>query len=316
MSRLLTSIDRASRLRRVTLAALMLVVSGSLRAAELLQGAIDIHCHTAPDALPRSVSDVELARMAQGLGMRAIVLKNHYTATADRAWLAMQAVPGIEIFGGVALNRALGGLNPEAVVRMAEMHGRRGKIVWLPTWDAEYVVRRAGERRPAVATVVDGQVVPELAEIFRVVVQHDLVLATGHASAREALIIVAAAQAAGVKRILVTHALFPPLDATRDLLVELAGRGAYLELVWLQHFYPPKPVPNAPPSLAIEAAVATIRAVKAEHVILASDFGQAGNPPPPEGLNSFMTSLRAAGINDADLNQMTRINPARLLGLP
>ncbi|MFB3100397.1 MAG: hypothetical protein ACE1ZM_03020, partial [Gammaproteobacteria bacterium] len=29
------------------------------------------------------------------------------TSTADRAFLAMRRVPGIEIFGGIALNRAV-----------------------------------------------------------------------------------------------------------------------------------------------------------------------------------------------------------------
>lgn len=103
------------------------------RADESLRGAIDVHCHTAPDALARSVDDVALARQAKAAGMRAIVLKNHYTATADRAWLAMRAEPGIEVFGGIALNRAVGGINAEAVLRMAQMEGRRGRMVWLPT---------------------------------------------------------------------------------------------------------------------------------------------------------------------------------------
>src|SRR5438445_4289963 len=90
------------------------------RAAEpiSLAGVIDFHCHTAPDSVPRSINDFELARLARDAGMRSIVLKNHFAPTADRAQLLMREVPGIAVFGGLVLNRAVGGLNAEAVRRM------------------------------------------------------------------------------------------------------------------------------------------------------------------------------------------------------
>ncbi len=65
-----------------------------------LVGVIDFHCHSGPDSRPRSVTDIEIARLAKRAGMRGLVFKNHYTMTADRAALAMQVVEGIEIFGG------------------------------------------------------------------------------------------------------------------------------------------------------------------------------------------------------------------------
>lgn len=278
------------------------------RADESLRGAIDVHCHTAPDALARSVDDVALARQAKAAGMRAIVLKNHYTATADRAWLAMRAEPGIEVFGGIALNRAVGGINAEAVLRMAQMEGRRGRMVWLPTWDARHWVAAAGEARPSLGVVVDGRPVPELAEVFRVAADHGLVIATGHASPEESLVLIEAACAAGVRHVLVTHALAPQLGMTDEHLREMVRRGATIELVWLQH-HPPAAVPVA-------RAVAAIRAVGAEHVVIASDFGQAANPAPPEGLRAFIVALREAGITDAEIDLMAKRNPARVLGLP
>ncbi len=277
------------------------------QADEILRGAIDVHCHTAPDALARSIDDVALARQAKAAGMRAIVLKNHYTATADRAWLAMQVEPGIEVFGGVALNRAVGGVNAEAVLRMAQMEGRRGRIVWLPTWDARHWVAVAEEARPSLGVVVDGRPVPELDAVFRVAAEHDLVIATGHASAEESLVLIDAARAAGVKHVLVTHALAPQLGVTDEHLREMVRRGATIELVWLQH-HPPAGVPVA-------RAVAAIRAVGVEHVVIASDFGQATNPSPPDGLRAFILALREAGFTAAELDLMAKRNPARLLGL-
>jgi hypothetical protein len=109
---------------------------GQLR-DEILAGVIDFHCHTGPDALPRSISDLELARLAKLAGMKGLVLKNHYTMTADRAALVMREVEGIEVFGGIVLNRSVGGLNAEAIRRMIQFEGRRGRVVWLPTFDGQ-----------------------------------------------------------------------------------------------------------------------------------------------------------------------------------
>ena len=113
-----------------------------------LTGVIDFHCHSGPDALQRSVSDLEIARIAQRAGLRGLVLKNHFTSTAGRAELVRREVPGLEVFGGIVLNRAVGGLNPEAVKRMTEFEGERGKVVWLPTFDAGNHVKFFKENRP------------------------------------------------------------------------------------------------------------------------------------------------------------------------
>lgn len=288
-------------------------------ASDLLRGAIDLHCHSAPDVVARSVNDVQLAESARAAGLRGLVIKNHYTSTAGRAQLAMLAVPGIEIFGGIALNRAVGGLNAEAVLRLAETDGHRGRVVWLPTFDAENAVRAAGENRPSVAVVANGQPVPELAGVFAVMARHNLVLATGHSSAAESLVLIAAARAAGIKQVVVTHALFPSLRASDADLRAMAELGAWLELAWLMHHAPAAgpgvPAALAQPQVPLARAVGVIRNVGARHIVLSSDFGQAANPPPPAGLRSFVTNLLAAGITPAEIELMLRRNPARVLGL-
>src|SRR5258708_21904749 len=72
-----------------------------------LAGVSDLHCHTAPDAVPRSINGFELARLGRDAGMRPIVLKDHYTITADRAQMGMHALPRLEVFRGIALNRPI-----------------------------------------------------------------------------------------------------------------------------------------------------------------------------------------------------------------
>src|ERR1044072_6299149 len=98
--------------------------------AQPLRGVIDIHVHAAPDSVARSIDAIDLARMAKKRGMRAIVLKSHWEPTASMAYLVRKAVPGIEVFGGIDLNRAVGGVNATAVERMASIQGGWGRVVW------------------------------------------------------------------------------------------------------------------------------------------------------------------------------------------
>ena len=81
--------------------------------------------------------------------MRGLVLKNHYESTASLAYVVRKEVPGIEIFGGIDLNRSVGGINPAAVERMTMVKGGWGRVVWMPTFDAENQVRYSKEQ-PAV----------------------------------------------------------------------------------------------------------------------------------------------------------------------
>ncbi|MBT4865486.1 MAG: hypothetical protein HON53_10245, partial [Planctomycetaceae bacterium] len=129
-----------------------------------LFGAIDFHVHSGPDSFTRSITDLEIARIARQRKMGALVMKNHFTMTADRAWLAERAT-GQRCYGGIVLNRAVGGLNVEAVARMVTFTGERGKVVWLPTFDAENHVRHFKDDRPSVPVVRNGKPVAELADI-------------------------------------------------------------------------------------------------------------------------------------------------------
>ena len=74
-------------------------------------GVIDMHVHPDPDVFGRSLTDIELAMIARRKGMRGIVIKNHVVTTADRAALVMQQVPGIEVWGGIVLNKWYGCLH-------------------------------------------------------------------------------------------------------------------------------------------------------------------------------------------------------------
>ena len=46
--------------------------------SDILQGAWDLHFHTAPDVSPRKCTDLELAKDWMSAGMKGGVIKNHY----------------------------------------------------------------------------------------------------------------------------------------------------------------------------------------------------------------------------------------------
>src|SRR5579863_312344 len=180
---------------------LMLLLIGLPVSAQSLDGVIDMHAHSDPDGTPRSIDAIDLAKLAKARGMRGLVLKNHYEPTASLAYLVRKEVPGIEIFGGIDLNRSVGGVNPAAIERMVLVKGGWGRVVWLPTFDAENQVRFSKENRPFVSVSHGGQLLPEVKQVIALAAQHHLTLETGHSSAEEGLMIVRQAHAEGVEHI-------------------------------------------------------------------------------------------------------------------
>src|ERR1700736_5310225 len=97
--------------------------------AQSLTGVIDIHAHSDPDSVPRSIDAIDIAKLARSRGMRGLVLKNHYEPTASLAYIVRKEVPGIEIFGGISLDLTNGGVNPAAVEWMTKVKGGYGRVV-------------------------------------------------------------------------------------------------------------------------------------------------------------------------------------------
>jgi len=273
-----------------------------------LQGVVDIHCHADPDSVPRSIDAVDLAKLAKQAGMRGLVLKNHYESTASLAYIVRKIVPGLEVFGGIDLNRSVGGINPAAIERMVLVKGNYGRVVWLPTFDAENQVRYSKENRPFVSVTRNGELTPEVREVIALAVKHNLTLETGHSSAAECLTIVREAKRAGVKNVIVTHAAIAPIHMTTAQMKEAAGLGAWIEFVYNALIGPNKEFTPADYAKAI-------REVGPAHCILSSDLGQAANPVHTEGLIAYFAAMEKAGFTHADIELMSRKNPAKAIGL-
>ena len=277
--------------------------------ASLLRGAIDIHIHSDPDNVPRSIDGLDAATMARDSGMRGIVLKNHYDPTAGLAFLARKHAPGLEVFGGIDLNLTVGGMNAVAVEHLTQVAGGWGRIVWMSTFDAENQVRYSKESRPFVSVARGGALLPETRAVIAAIARHDLVLATGHTSASEALLLLQEGRRQRVRHMVVTHAMNPPIEMDVGGMRAAVTEGAFIEFVGGS-------LTEAGAGARLDRYVAAIREIGPEFCIVSSDLGQKNNPLPTVGFASFVRELQKRGLLPRDTDRMTKDNPAKLLGLP
>jgi len=282
-----------------------------------IAGLMDTHVHSAPDVFGRSLDDEEVATLYRDRGLEALVLKSHVATTADRAWFARKHVAGLKVFGGIALNSAVGGINPDAVNWMARMQGGYGRVVWFPTFDSDNHVKHFKDAPEGIKVLgTDGKVLPAVRDVLKVCAEQKLVVQTGHLSPTEALAVIAAGRDAGVDRMVVTHAQFEVVNMSLAQMKEAAAMGAKLELCamgpllgpeahlqWMRHWRQVK----------VEETAAAVREIGAQNFILATDLGQMGNPSPADGLQLFVLDLIKTGLGKDQIMTMGREVTGRLL---
>jgi len=278
-------------------------------AANSLRGTIDIHVHSYPDNVERSIDGIDAAAQAQARGMRGIVLKNHYDPTSGLAWMVRKQVPGLEVFGGIDLNLTVGGMNVAAVEHMTQVTGGWGRVVWMSTFDAENQVRVSKENRPFVRVSANGELLPETKAVIAAIAKHDLVLATGHVSPTEGLMMLREGHRLGVRHMVVTHAIQSPVFMSVPQMQEAAAEGAFIEFAGGSLASKEAPA-------RMDTFVDVIRRVGPQFCIVSTDLGQKGNALPADGFAAIIAALRSRGMTDQEIDLVTRRNPARLLGLP
>lgn len=282
-------------------------------------GVIDMHVHSHPDVFGRNMDDFDVAQLAKARGMRGIVIKSHVAETASRAALVMKVVPGIEVFGGIALNKAVGGINPDAVEWMHRTYGGRGKMVWLPTFESDKHAKTfGGPDQKGLTVAPNGQVSPEMEAVLKIIARENLILATGHIHPEEVIAVVKKGKELGVKNMLVTHGLTSVPGLTMAQAKDVAANGAVIEVCFLQFMAganAPLPFLTHWTQINAKHVAQAVKEFGAQSVLISSDLGQSGNMVHPDGMEAAIAAMKKEGISDADIDTMIRKNPARLLGL-
>jgi len=291
----------------------------SEKISKLLAGAIDLHVHSGPGLIPRSLDHVEAARDAIDAGLRAIVVKDQHSMTCHAVYLIrkhiLQDTP-FDIFGGMVLNNATGGLSPHTVDGAIKSGA---KIIWMPTASAENHIEthkrihtefpktkeKLLDEIPLKIINENGKLLPQISTICSLIAEANVVLGTGHLYLEEIKLLVDEALKQGVKKILMQHPEFL-INATIDEMIEFADKGVFIEHSMV--FYVKGTIDK-------EYLLEMVKKVGAERTVLGSDLGQIGNPSPMEGIRSCLQLMLEMGISDEEIDFMIRKNPARLLNL-
>lgn len=304
--------------RWASLGVLLLVAPAFAQSEVTLKGAIDFHTHSGPDSAKRVIDADDLAKLVKESGMRGLVLKNHHESTAAVAYLVRKQYPGVEIFGGITMDLSNGGINLDAVKNMVDVSGHYGRVIWLPTQDAEADWKsRQGTPRATpefVPVVKDGKLVPKVVGLIDYIVKEhpEVVFETGHISAEQALLVVHEARRRGVKHVVATHPMYRMVNMSVAQMKEVAKDGAFIELV------ADSTVSGPMPRVTFKDMADVIKQVGAKYIILSTNSGSPRTPPVPlhpAGMLEFMQELHKAGIPVADIDLMAKTNPALLLEL-
>ncbi|SFJ95485.1 hypothetical protein SAMN05421835_11157 [Amycolatopsis sacchari] len=287
--------------------------------AAVLDGLVDMHVHSGPSPFPRRFDHVEAAQDGARIGMRAMVAKSHHHNTQMDV-LAMKgrlADVAATVFGGIALNSTVGGLNVHAV-RMCLRMG--GKVVWFPTISSGRHIDCHPEDGAFPTTTVpltleridivdsSGALKPEAGEILDEIKEQGAVVNGGHMYPEYIRTLFQEAKERGIKRMVVSHPDFV-IGADPALCRELIELGAFVE-----HevgMYDPEGTQKWDPKQLAN----WIEQLGPEHIVLASDFGQKANPKPVDAWLRVGEALLDLGVPEKDLRRMVRDNPSYLLNL-
>lgn len=287
-------------------------------------GRIDLHVHAGPSVMPRALDGAEMLREATAAGYAGFVIKDHYFPTMMSAQLLEKHLGDgtCRVFGGLALNRSVGGINLKAVDAACAMGAR---IIWMPTVSAlrhkemhqGHGLAFPGSRGMTVEEetiyYLDGQgaLKPEVLAVLDYLKERpQVILATGHGSRDEVDALVRRAAEVGISRILVNHPHYM-IGASLEDMVSWSRLGAYIELNATVFVPDSKFCTND-----IREAGDILRAVGPGKIVLDSDYGQTGNGSPVAGVDKMICLMQSmCGMTEEEVIAVTETNPAWLLNI-
>jgi predicted metal-dependent phosphotriesterase family hydrolase len=154
-----------------------------------------------------------------------------------------------------------------------------------------------------------GRLVVEVYEILELIAQTEVILATGHISPQEIMLLVKESKKRGVQKILITHPSLKLIDLDLTYQIETARMGAYIEHCFAAttEFLRPKGITT------LQEIARQIWEVGTDQCIMSSDFGQTVNPHPVAGLREFIHKMLQSGFSDIEIRKMIKDNPEALL---
>jgi Family of unknown function (DUF6282) len=295
--------------------------SRAAQVKELLAGAIDLHCHSGPAAMPRILDHHDQLLDAAAAGFKAVVYKDHYYPGMAHAIILEKIFKdtGVRLFSGMVLNNSMGGWNPHAVDHTIKLGG---KIIWLPTVSAANHIAYVNSGKstfpktakpmlePIPLSALDerGQILDVVKQILDLIAEGDIILAGGHLPVAEQHLVFAEAKARGVKKMLVNHPTYMVGFTDADMR-DLAALGVSME-----HSI----------CMFVEGRSKRFTGADLKHLIdnagvaktiLSSDLGLQGSVRPVEGFRLIVEVLLNLQVPEADIRRLISSNAAAMLNL-
>jgi hypothetical protein len=291
--------------------------------AALLVGAVDLHCHSGPAAMPRILDHHEELLDAAAARFRAVLYKDHFYPGMAHAIILQKLFPelGVELFSGVALNNASGGINPHAVDHAIKLGG---KIVWMPTLSAKNHIdelasgkaktfpktsKKMLDAEPLTALDANGNVSDATKKVMDLIAEADIILAGGHLHVSEQHKLFNEAARRGVKKMMVNHPTYI-VGFKDDDIRQLAGQGVKMEHS-ICMFIEGKSKKFSANDLAHLIEIAGV-----DNTILSSDLGLLYSQRPVDGFRSVTQMLLDLQISKSDIRKLIGKNAAAMLDLP
>lgn len=289
--------------------------------SSLLVGAVDLHCHSGPAAMPRILDHHEALMDCAAARFRALVYKDHFYPGMAHAIMLEKLFPetGVRLFSGIALNNASGGINPHAVDHAVSLGA---KIVWMPTLSADnHIKQSAGQAKtfpktvrrmldpiPLSALDTNGKLSDDTKHVLDLIAEADIILAGGHLPVSEQLLMFEEAGKRGVKKMIVNHPTYI-VGCGDDDIRELVKLGVYMEHS-ICMFVEGRAKKYGPDKLAHLIEVAGV-----DRTLLCSDLGLVGSPRPVDGYREIVKALLDLQMPASDIRKLIGNNAAALLNL-
>ena len=325
---------------RTSYKARMLYRSEILRppAVHGVKDAVDIHCH----AHEGQQDALSIAKLASASGMKGLLYKSmpgmnrpdlSGPAEAVRAveadlhkWADEMDIEPITMWSGWISTDTRGLSVTEAARKQLETGI---SAIWMPVFRSANTLSKVGGKAiwfdknadPAAWSdplpwdkalevgnyTLDehGKLKPEYREVFRMAADHDVMISFAHATHPEIEAMAEQVRELGITKAVVDHPFSPFLDLSLDQMKELTSAGIYMNFTY----------DEISPLLGIDPAVmcATIQEIGTHHVTLSSDAGEPLFPNTVEALRLLIAHMRAFGLTEEEIHEVSSVNPAKVL---
>ena len=292
---------------------------------ELLKGSVDNHIHCCPHINKRSTNIFEVIKKAEQLEMHAVGLMDNFSNTSGYASLVKKYLPKLKlkVFGGLIMEPPSGGVNYENAkisLNYSYFQNDGAKFISFPTHHTRHIAKLEKRKKNYIKNcfyIPDTGPTQETMKILELIAQKNIVMNTGHLSAKETINLVKYAKKIGVKKILIPSNTFNLTTITKLKKFRPKFEFSYFFIskatdIPLTHVDGEKHKIQGTNEKLLKILIKT---AGPKNVILSSDCGVSILPKPHIGFSKFINHIQKLGFSKKEIEYMIKINSKKLFNL-